>query len=154
MPGSINITIAGTTGIPGRNILSALLSSPPRDLNLSITVLKRASDTTNPSEDPRLHVAYVDYTSSDSLASTLTDADVLISALHAEPAPQLDGTLLSAAVTASVGRKAQKGPIVFISGYTLDVLHPSALAIANEHILGRTQPIPMRIRLNWPLTSI
>ncbi|KAJ9658198.1 hypothetical protein H2201_007871 [Coniosporium apollinis] len=139
MPRIINITLAGTTGIPGRNILAALLTYPPSSLTLSITVLKRTSDAAKPSDDPRPHTIYVDYTSPASLTSALTSTDVLISALHAEPAPYLDGILLSAAIEASgsVVRKARnKGPLIFISGYTLDVLHPSALAIANEQILG------------------
>lgn len=127
-----SVVLAGASGSVGSPILRHLLaSSSPR---FEVTVLTRKDSSTatpkdhvkpdaeTPSTYQTIAVDYEDHTS---LARALSGADVVISALASPVNQTVDQLLLRAAQEAGVRR-------IFPSEYTLDLLHPAAVAAFGE----------------------
>lgn len=123
-----SIVLAGASGSVGSPILRNLLeSSSPK---FQVTVLTRKDPS---AAAPKGHVKLgaetpptyqtipVDYEDHVSLVRALSGADVVISALASPVNQRVDQLLLRAAQEAGVRR-------IFPSEYTLDLLHPAAVA--------------------------
>ena len=121
------IAIAGATGNVGSKVLSHLLTIPTVT---SITVLTRSTAHHEFPSSPILSVVPVpSYEDHEALTSALRGHDFLISAVAGVTVDQIDALLISAAISAGVQR-------FMPSGYTLDVMHPHAIAIAGSTVLA------------------
>lgn len=119
-----SIILAGASGSVGSPILRNLLaSSSPK---FHVTVLTRKDPQPEPKDDLKPEAETyqkipVDYDDHVSLVRALSGADVVISALPSPVAQRVDQLLLRAAQEAGVRR-------ILPSEYTLDLLHPAAVA--------------------------
>ena len=121
------IAVAGATGFLGRKVLAHLLtiSTVKR-----ITVLTRSNSIPDFPTLPILSVVSIpSYEDQTALTSILRGHDLVISTIGGVAAQILDPVLLSAAVSAGVQR-------FMPSEYTLDVMHPHAIAVAGSTVLA------------------
>ena len=131
--GFTKIVVAGASGNLGSAILLQLLSSS--DHIFEVTALTQSKSLTaescvsrlglSPAYSKNLAIICVDYGDEEELARVFTGVDVAIAALASSVALQLDPVLLNAARKVGVQRYVP-------SQYTLDVLHPNALALFSE----------------------
>jgi uncharacterized protein YbjT (DUF2867 family) len=120
------IAIAGATGYLGHKVLSHLLTIPTIT---KITILTRSTTSHSFPSSPLLSVISVlSYEDHDVLASALEDHDLLISIIAGVAAQKTDTHLTSAAILAGVQR-------FMPSEYTLDVMHPHTIALAESAVL-------------------
>ncbi|RAO73528.1 uncharacterized protein BHQ10_009540 [Talaromyces amestolkiae] len=123
-----NVALVGASGQLGQKILRHLLASPAE---FRITVLQRQQRDLHQSKydmaghEANVRVKVVDYENHEILVSALRDVDVIVSALDSVTAIRLDRLLLEAGRAAGARR-------MFPSEYTLDVLHPAAVALMGE----------------------
>lgn len=127
-----SIVLAGASGSVGSPILRNLLaSSSPK---FQVTVLTRKDPSAAATKDhlkpqaetpSTYQIIPVDYEDHVSLVRALSGADVVISALASPVIQRGDQLLLRAAQEAGVRR-------IFPSEYTLDLLHPAAVAAFGE----------------------
>lgn len=131
----LNICLAGAGGVPGRNILSSLPSN--HSFQFALTILRRPSTASALPENKLgpYHTIHVDFDDQAALLRTIKDLapDIVISALNAEPTPTLDLRLARAIYQAVTSAHWIK-PVVFINGYTLDILHPCVSEIHQDQI--------------------
>lgn len=125
-----SIVIAGGSGSIASPLLSKLQeSSTPI---FQVTVLTRKGNSATPkqsssseSDNSKYRIVEVDYNDHASLVQALSGADVVVSTLPSPVAQTVDQLLLRAAQEAGVRR-------IFPSEYTLDLLHPAAVAAFGE----------------------
>jgi hypothetical protein len=133
----LKICIAGAGGIPGRNILSSLLSNGP--FEHALTVLRRPATKAVPLTKDGPHQSYqtvfVDFDDRSSLTQVIETLkpNVMISALNAEPGPLLDTKLVNSTVDALTSTNWED-QILFINGYTLDIMHPSVSNLQSDQL--------------------
>lgn len=126
-----SIVLAGATGSIGSPVLRNLLASTSPIFQVTVLTRKGPSDTsssktsrheTGPAKYKTIAVDYHDHLS---LVQALSGADAVISTLPSPVAHTVDQLLLRAAQDAGVRR-------IFPSEFTLDVLHPAAVAAFGE----------------------
>lgn len=127
-----SIVLAGASGSVGSPILRKLLASSSPKFQVTVLTRKDPSaaapkDHVKPeAETPSTYqIIPVDYEDHVSLVRALSGADVVISALASPVNQRIDQLLLRAAQEAGVRR-------IFPSEYTLDLLHPAAVAAFGE----------------------
>ena len=120
------IVVAGGTGYAGRKIVLHLLTIPTVT---KVTVLTRQG-TPNPfPASPLLSIVPIpSYEDVTALISVLRGHDILVSAVGSVDKDNIDLLLVEAAVAAGVRR-------FMPSEYTIDVLHPHAIALAGSTVL-------------------
>lgn len=149
---TVKVLLAGAGGRPGQNILASFQQyhkdySEPHNVFFEITVLKRSEphdSELDDDEDAKRNTIYVsDFANTSDLSAQISKAnpDIIVSALNAEPAPVLDNYLLDAILqhlsssntsqTTSGNANSCPLPLLFINGYTLDLLHPDVKRILN-----------------------
>lgn len=120
-----NIAIAGASGCLGRRILDHLLTIPTVS---RLTVLTHSPSSNFPSSPLLTVVSISSYQDDVALTVALQGHDLLISALSRLAADEADKFLVSAAIAAGVRRYMP-------SEYTIDCLHPHAIAIAGSTVI-------------------
>ncbi|KAJ4417979.1 hypothetical protein N0V82_005831 [Gnomoniopsis sp. IMI 355080] len=128
-----SVVLAGAAGSIGSPLLRKLLESSSPTFQVTVLTRKGHSTTDTSSkqtpssvvENPRQKTVAVDYNDHASLVQALSGADVVVSALPNPVIQTVDHLLLRAAQEAGVRR-------IFPSEYTLDVLHPAAVAAFGE----------------------
>jgi uncharacterized protein YbjT (DUF2867 family) len=131
------IAIAGASGYLGRKILDHLLTIPTIS---QLTVLTHSKSVDFP-PSPILHVVTIpSYQDVAALTVAFQGHDLLISALSRLGADEADEFLVSAAIAAGVRRYMP-------SEYTVDCLHPHAIAIAGSTVLEGKIASAQRVQL-------
>lgn len=121
------IAIAGATGFLGRKVLSYLLTIAEIT---KVTVLTRSNIAREFPSSPKLSIASIhSYDDHNTLTSVLSGHDLVISTVGGLAAQNIDALLIDAAISAHVQR-------FMPSEYTLDVMHPQAIAVAGSTVLA------------------
>jgi uncharacterized protein YbjT (DUF2867 family) len=121
------VAVAGGTGYVGRKIVNHLLTIPTIT---KITILTRSAPESTFPTSPLLSVVQIpSYEDAEALVSALKGHDILVSALGGVSVERTDPLLVSAAMAAGIKR-------FMPSEYTIDVMHPHAIAIAGSTILA------------------
>lgn len=117
------LVIAGSTGyVADHAIRTIMASTKPK---FDVTILTRANSGKELPSTPGAKITPVDYTNHDELVKAITGADAILSFISGPPSKIIDRLLLKAAQEAGVRR-------IFPSEYTLDILHPDAVALLTE----------------------
>jgi len=130
--GFTKIALVGANDHLGLELFKQLLASTSP--KFTIAVLTRIDSTSTaldaiiPADADNVKVHKVNYSNHAQLVSALRGSEVIISALPAVPAIELDLALARAGREADVRR-------IFPSEYTLDILHPAA-----RKLMGDTHP--------------
>ena len=122
------IVIAGATGAIGRKVLAHLLTIPTVT---KITVLTRRSNSTSdwPSSSILSVATITSYEDQTVLTSIIRGHDLVISTVGGVIGAVADPLLLSAAISVGVQR-------FMPSEYSVDVMHPHAIAVAGSTVLA------------------
>ncbi|PNP44415.1 hypothetical protein TGAMA5MH_03818 [Trichoderma gamsii] len=123
----IKVAVAGASGALGSLIVDCLLNSQSPRFHVTALSRKKHDSATI---SPQLHVCETDYNDVGKLTDLLRGHDILISAVSADSAIEVDYRLLDSAILAGVSR--------FIpSEYTLDLYHPAVRATKSPIIYGK-----------------
>lgn len=136
------LVVAGSSGFLADPILPALLNSTSPKFD--ITILTRANSGKSPAH-PGAKIVAVDYDDHKDLVKAVTGADAIVSLLAGVPGKAIDHKLLKAAQEAGVRR-------IFPSEFTLDILHPSQVALLTEG--GDWSPIPSAVEAAKGFTAL
>ncbi|KAM0249687.1 hypothetical protein ACHAQJ_008948 [Trichoderma viride] len=117
------LIIAGSTGYVADHAIRAILASTKPKFD--VTILTRANGGNVSPSTPGAKVIPVDYNNHDDLVKAVRGADAILSFISGPPSKIIDRLLLKAAQEAGVRR-------IFPSEYTLDILHPDAVALLTE----------------------
>lgn len=117
------LIIAGSTGCLADHAIPAILASTKPKFD--VTILTRADSAKKSPYTSDAKVIPVDYSNHASLVAAVKGADAILSFISGPPSKAIDRLLLQAAQEAGVRR-------IFPSEYTLDILHPSAVALLIE----------------------
>ncbi|KAE9372192.1 hypothetical protein N431DRAFT_558082 [Stipitochalara longipes BDJ] len=120
------VALAGASGYLGRRILDHLLTIPTLS---QLTILTHSSSVEFPSSPILTIVSVPSYQDVATLTVALQGHDLLISTLSRVGANDADEPLVLAAIAAGVRRYMP-------SEYTVDVMHPHAIAIAGSTVLA------------------
>lgn len=134
---SKKIAIAGGTGYLGRKILNHLLTISSVS---QLTVLTHSPSADFPYSPVLTVVSIPSYQDTAALTTALQGHDLLISALPLLAAAETDEHLVSAAVAAGVRRYMP-------SEYTIDCMHPNAIAVAGDSVIAGKVASAKRVEL-------
>jgi hypothetical protein len=117
------LIIAGSTGYVADHAIRAILAST--NPKFDVTILTRADSGKKSPATAGVKFVPINYNDHAALVRVITGADAILSFISGPPSKVIDLQLLKAAQEAGVRR-------IFPSEYTLDILHPGAVALLTE----------------------